>query len=163
MSATLIKSGLTALLFTIVCQPISTANKGASSGELSNLDRAIIFAVSIEARASQLENRADVCVGFGHGLDVNEKGILASLNDARLKVHANDWCNQGPRGLVISIIGPIKESIPGTYELVIEVGDLRPVGQGEHFATLMRRGTYTVKCKDSLPPDLFRYQEAAPA
>lgn len=146
----------------IACQEVTPAKESTPTSKLSNLDRAIVLAVSLEALASRLENGADVCVGFGHGLAVDEKGILSELRRGGLKVHPNDWCNQGPRGQVISIIGPTTESAPGTYELVVEVGDLRPIHQGgEHFATLLRKGTYSVQCKDASEPELVRYQKAA--
>ena len=62
----------------------------------------------------------------------------------------------------MSLIPPVKESEPGTYELTIEVGDLRPIRErGEHFGTLVRRGTYTVKCRDGVEPELVRFQETA--
>lgn len=162
MRRAIIESILT-LLVVIASQPVAPAKERTSAGQMSNLDRAIIFVVQLEAHANRLEGRTDLCVGFGHGLSVvDEKGILSELRSRRLRVHSNGWCNQGPRGLVISIIGPTTESASGTYELVVEVGDLRPIRQnGEHFATLLRRGTYTVKCKEA-EPELVRYQEAAP-
>lgn len=141
----------------VTCQPAAWAKE--SSSQISNLDRAVAFAIDLEAHANRLEGRPDLCVGFGHGLKkLDEKGILTELKRLKLKVHTNDWCNQDPRGLVITVIAPVSESVPGTYELVIELGDLRPIRQhGEHFGTLLRRGTYSVKSKDE--PDLVRYQK----
>jgi hypothetical protein len=151
------------LIFLLVstCRPSTAARENDPNGHLNNLDRAIVFAVYLEAHASRLENREDVCIGFGHGLAVNEKEILSELKIRKIKVHSNDWCNRGPRGLVISVIAPITESTPGTYELEVQVGDLRAIREGsEHFGTLLRRGTYTVKCKDNPEPELVKYQEA---
>jgi len=146
------------LLIIMACHSVSLAKENS---KLSNLDRAVVFAVSLEARASRLENRADVCVGLGHGLAVHEKEILFELRRGGLRVHPNDWCNQGPRGLVISIIAPTSESVPSTYDLVVQVDDLQPIRQGdEHFANLLRRGTYSIRCKGSSDPVLVRYQEA---
>ena len=55
--------------------------------------------------------------------------------------HPNTWCNSGPRGVKISMVGPIKESSPDAYEFVIELADLSGIQRGEHFATLLGRGT----------------------
>lgn len=147
---------IVAVLAMVTCRPAAWAKK--SSSQLSNLDRAVAFAIDLEAHANRLEDRPDLCVGFGHGLKVDEKGILTELKRLKLKVHNNDWCNQGPRGLVIAVIAPASESVPGDYELMIELGDLRPIRQhGQHFGTLLRRGTYSVKSKGE--PDLVRYQK----
>jgi len=140
----------------IVCQQVATV------GQLSNREQAIAFAVYLETHASRLEKRADVCVAFGHGLSADEKAVLAELKQQKLKVRPGDWCNEGPRGLVISVIAPISEPVPGTYEVKVEVGDLRAIrGGAEHFATLVRRGTYTVKCKEGSEPELIRYEQTA--
>lgn|GEM_PF-6109720 len=102
-----------------------------------------------------------MCVGFGNGLKVDERAILSELNLDKRKVHPNEWCNRGPHGLVIDIISPVTESEPGAYDLIVEVGDNRPILQrGEHFGTLLRRGTYTIKCREGAEPELVRYQEA---
>jgi hypothetical protein len=160
MRGTGLKSVLIALVI-LACQPFAPAKERVPAGRMSTLDRAIAFAVYLEAHANRLDNRTDVCVAFGHGLAVDEQGILSELKSRKLKMHANGWCNEGPRGLVISIIGPTTESASGTYDLVVEVGDLRPLQQGgEHFATLLRKGTYGVKCKDGSEPELVRYQES---
>jgi hypothetical protein len=134
--------------------------ESSTASQLSNLGRAAAFAIRLEIHANRLENRTDVCVGFGHGLAVDEKAVLTELKREKVKVHSNDWCNQGLRGLAISIISPANESSPDTYEVVVEVGDLRQMWRGgEHFATLLRRGTYSVKCKNGVEPELVRYQE----
>lgn len=160
MRGTGIKSIIIAFVI-LTCQPFASAKENAPAGRMSTLDRAIAFAVYVEAHANRLENRTDVCIAFGHGLAVDKQGILSELRSRKLKMHTSDWCNQGPRGLLISIIGPTIESASGTYDLVVQVGDLRPLQQGsEHFATLLRKGTYSVKCKGGSEPELVRYQEA---
>jgi len=148
----------------IAYQPSASTGQTGTGIKTSNLDRAIAYAIYLEAHASRLASRTDVCVAFGHGLTVDEKGIFSQLERLKLKVHPNEWCNAGPRGLVISVIAPTTESVPGTYDLTVEVGDLRPIRQnGEHFGTLVRRGTYTVKCTDSSEPELAGYREALPS
>src|ERR1035438_3982454 len=102
MRGTIIKSILI-LLLVIVSWTSVLAKESPRVGSMSNLDRAIAFAVELEAHASRIENRTDVCVGFGDGLIADEKGILAELKRRNLKMHSNDWCNHGPRGLVISV------------------------------------------------------------
>jgi hypothetical protein len=161
MRRTIISAILVALMF-FTCQRVIGAQDNSRSGQLKNLDRVIAFVVQLEIHANRLENRTDVCVGFGNGLVVDEKAILSELKQEKLKVHSNEWCNQRVRGLKVSVIPPIKESEQETYELMVEVGDLRPIRErGEHFGTLLRRGTYTVKCKDGAEPEFARYQETA--
>jgi hypothetical protein len=152
----------TSLIFQF--QHVTDAKGHLGSGELTNLDRAIVFAVHLEIRANGFEHRSDVCVGFGSGLKVDEKEILSELNREKPIVHSNGWCNHGPRGLVIAINSPATEPHPGVYELIVEAGDNRPILQrGEHFATLLRRGTYMIKCKEGAEPALVLYQGAEPA
>ena len=148
-------------LAVLACQQITAAKADVAARKTTRLERAVAFAVYLEAHANRLESRTDVCVGFGHGLAVDDKGILFELRRRNLKVHSNNWCNQGPRGFVIEILGRAMESAPDTYEVVIELGDLRPIREaGEHFGTLLRRGTYTVKCQEGSEPELLRYEEA---
>jgi hypothetical protein len=161
MRRTIIKLAAAALMIS-ACPQVIGAQENSTSGLSRSLDRAIAFAIRLEIHANRLENRAEVCVGFGNGLAVDEKAILSELKHEKLQVHSNEWCNRGVRGLTVSLIPPVKESEPGTYELTIEVGDLRPIRErGEHFGTLVRRGTYTVKCRDGVEPELVRFQETA--
>ncbi|HXO00242.1 MAG TPA: hypothetical protein VN881_14290 [Candidatus Acidoferrales bacterium] len=151
-----------AALMIFVCQQVGGAQKNSNSGQSKNLDRVIAFVVQLEIHANRLENRTDVCVGFGNGLIVDEKAIIAELKQERLRVHSIDWCNQRVLGLTVSLIPAIKEPEPGTYEVIIVLGDLRPIRDlGEDLGTLLRRGTYTVKYKDGAEPELVRYQETA--
>jgi len=149
-------------LMIFVCGQVIGAQENSNSDQLENLDRAIVFAVQMEIHANRLENRTDVCVGFGNGLVVDEKAILFELKQEKLKVRSDDWCNRGPRGLSISVISSARESEPGTYEIRIELGDNWPISQhGAHFGTLLHSGTYSVKCGNGAEPELVRYQETA--
>jgi hypothetical protein len=147
-------------LMAIGCQQILLAPRAPAPNGLATADRAIIFAVEREIRASHLEARTDVCVGFGQGMNINEKEVISELRRKGLKIHANEWCNRGPRGFTIAINAPITEPVPDTYNFVVELGDMRPIRQeGAHFATLLRRGTYTVKCEKGAPPRLVSYSK----
>jgi hypothetical protein len=148
---------IVAALLILSSQPLTQANEAAPI--LSNADRAIVFAVRLEAHANQFEARKDVCVSFDTRMKVDKKGIRAELKREKLRVHADDWCLQGPRGVVIFVRGAIGEVAPETYELEVEASDWWPIKrEGAHFATLLRRGTYSVKCKDASRPELVRYQ-----
>jgi len=130
------------------------------ASHMSNLDRAIAFAVYREDLTNKFETRKDVCVVFSTLLNVNQKGVLADLKERKLLVHPYTWCNKGPTGLTISVLAPVKESTPGIFEITIEVGDDRPIlEKGEHFGTLLRRGIYTIECKDDSEPVLVQYKE----
>lgn len=160
MRRTIIKLAVTALMI-FAYQQVTDSQESSKSGQ-KNLDRVIAFVVQLEIHANRLESRTDVCVGFGSGLVVDEKAILSELKQDRVKIRSIEWCNQRVRGLTVSITPPIKESEPGIFELEVVLGDLRPIRElGEHFGTLLHRGTYTVKYKDGAEPELFRYQETA--
>jgi len=160
MRRTIIKLAA-AVLMIFACQQDIAAQDDPRSGQLKNLDRVIAFVVQLEIHSNRLENRTDVCVGFGNRLVVDERAILSELRREKLRVRSDEWCDQGPRGLSVSIMSPATESEPGTYELRVELGDNWPISRrGAHFATLLRRGTYTVKYEESVEPELVRYQEA---
>jgi hypothetical protein len=149
------------VLVMFACQPVIGAQENSKSNQLTDLGRAIAFAVQLEIHANRLENRSDVCVGFSNKLEVSAKAILAELKHEKLKVHSDEWCNQGPRGLSVSVVSPVREPEPGTYEIRVELGDDWPISKrGAHFGTLLRNGTYTVNCREGLEPKLVRYQEA---
>lgn len=127
---------------------------------LSNMDRAVSLAVELEVRADRLEDRRDVCLAFGHGLALDEKGILSELHHRDLRVHTNEWCNQGPRGSVVSVVAPVRESPQGTYEVVVQLGDLRAIKESAaHFGTLVRRGTYVVRSEGEGESELIAYRK----
>lgn len=126
--------------------------------KLSVVERVIEFSVQQEIKASNLAAHRDLCVGFGYGLIVDEGAIISSLKRKGTHIHENDWCNQGPRGIAIDILSPIHETSPGTYEVNVQIADLslRP---GEHFATLLKRGTYVVRCVESSEPQIVSYRQ----
>ena len=153
------RSILLALLI-IACHEATAAKQGNAADDSSQMNRAVVLAIQQEVYANHLEKRTDVCVGFGNGLAVDEKEIMSTLLRRGLKLRSNEWCNHGPRGFKISIIAPITESAHGTYDLILELADLRSILQkGEHFATLLRRGNYIVKCQDGAEPDLVAYRK----
>ncbi len=153
----IMKSAISAALV-IACQQITPPKDTPATHGPSTVERVIVFAVQQESEASHLRSRKDLCIGFGHGLAVDEKAIISQLKHNGLKVHPNQWCNRGPRGLRIGIVAPINEVAPGMYELVIELGDLS-IRQGEHFATLLRRGTYVIRCDNGARPQLVSYRQ----
>src|ERR1035438_7848744 len=134
------------------------AKEASPAKGLRNIERAVVFAIQQEFKGKLLENRKDVCVGFGHGLDIDDKAALLELKNRGLKARRASWCNRGPRGISIALVAPIRETSPGTYEFIVEVGDLA-ISEGEHFATLLRRGTYVVRCEGSLEPQLVSYRQ----
>jgi hypothetical protein len=149
-----------AVLTMIACLEPSSLGQNNGRSQSVQLDNAIVLAVQLEAYANHLESRRDVCVGFGDGLEVNQREIMSKLLHAGLKLQPNEWCNRGPRGLKISIIAPIVETAPGKYVLVLELGDLRPIRQsGEHFGTLLRRGEYSVTVREGSEVDLESYRK----
>lgn len=128
---------------------------------LSEMDRAVSLAVELEVRADRLEGRRDVCLGFGHGLALDEKGIFSDLRRHGLRLRPQGYCNEGPRGSVMSVLAPVRESPQGTYEVVVELGDLHAIkDSGAHFGTLIRRGTYVVRCEGNGESKLIVYRKS---
>lgn len=154
----IIRSGILVLLVSICSGVNSTAATDAAKKGLSDIDRAVLFATQHEVDATDLKDK-DFCVGFGYPSSLNEKSIVSALKQAGLRVHRQSWCNAGPRGLDFAVVAPIKETSPGTYEFVVELGDYSPIQQGAHFGTLLRRGTYTVHSAEGSDPTLVSYQK----
>jgi len=149
------------LVFISAAWPMHAQTKDAHASHMSSLDRAIALAVYKEDLANNFQARNDLCVGFSTLLSVNQKGILADLKHRQLLVHPYKWCNKGPAGLTILVLAPVQEPAPGTFKITIEVSDNRPIlDRGAHFATLLRRGTYTIKCEGGSEPELVQYKEA---
>ena len=143
--------------FLAICQCLQTPLVSASA-KLTNLERAIVYVISEEARDYALESRGDVCIGFSTDLSIRESKILAALRAKGLNFRPVSWCNRGPRGVEISVTMPNKEVPPGTYEIVSGIGDNDPIRlYGDHFGTLLRRGNYLVNCKDDEEPRLQAY------
>jgi hypothetical protein len=141
-----------------IWQGVQTGTASAAT-QLTNQERATVFVINEEARDYALEARADVCVSFSTDLSIREPRILAALREQGLHFHSASWCNRGPRGVEILITMPNKETRTGTYEIVSDIDDSDPIRlYGDHFATLLRRDTYVIKCVDSLEPKLESYQ-----
>lgn len=151
MRKSVLKSSIAAVMI-IACQQFALA---AGS---SNLERAVIFAVQREAKAGDLASGKDVCVGFGHGLAVREKPVLSSLKREGIKAHTNNWCTQQGHGLSIAVLAPVKESSPGMFEVTVQVGD-PSIKPGQHFGTLLKKGTYVIRCDGNSEPQLVSYQQ----
>jgi hypothetical protein len=92
-------------------------------------------------------------------LVVDEKGIAFKLKSVGLRLHPNSWCNRHLRGLSISVLSPVRETSEATYELTLELGDLSPVGRGEDFASLLKRGTYVIRCDKGSEPRIVSYRQ----
>jgi hypothetical protein len=158
MGTTAMKLAVAAML--IVASPhVVRAQETAPVSQPGKLERVIAVAVGYEVHLNRFEKRKDVCVGFGHGLRVDGQAVFSELNARGLKLRSNEWCNRGLRGLTISVISPLTETAPNTYEFVLEVGDLSPIHEGAHFAALVRRGAYKVECREGLGPDLISYSK----
>jgi hypothetical protein len=128
--------------------------------DVSELDRAVGYALLLQIFDARLASRKDVCVGFGVEAGLNAKLILEDIRQDAPKVHDLRWCDAGPRGFVVASIGTVKELSPGVYSITTQVGDDRGVGEGEaHFGTLVSRGIYTVKCEKGTAPALVSYQK----
>lgn len=150
---------LIAVSLIIVCQWVVAGRESHSAKRIGGADLAVVLAVEQEVRVSHLEKRRDICIGFGNGLSVDENGIISKLNDDGVKLRPNEWCNEGPRGSIVSVIAPIEQPHPGTYELTVELGDLRDKQKGSHFGTLLRRGIYTVQSDDQNQPKVITYRK----
>ena len=127
---------------------------------LSKLERVVVFVVKKEVAASHIEQRKDTCLGFDTRLALNEKAILAELNREGLQLHEENFCNKRPQGITIELLPPIHATSDITFEVNVDLGDANPILQeGAHFATLLRRGTYTVRYEDGYEPELVAYQQ----
>jgi len=128
--------------------------------QLTNQERAIVYVIGEETRDFALEARTDVCVDFATELAIRESAVFAALRAEGLNFHAARWCNRGPRGVDISIAMPSKETPPGTYQMVSDISDSDPIRlYGDHFATLLRSGTYVIRCTDGSEPILESYHQ----
>jgi len=127
---------------------------------MSKLERVVVFVVKKEVAASHIEQRKDTCLGFDTRLALNEKAIIAELYREGMQLHEEDFCNKGPHGITIEVLSPTHATSDITFEVDVDLGDSNPILQeGAHFATLLRRGTYTVRYEDGLEPELVTYQQ----
>jgi hypothetical protein len=148
------------LVCAAACLHIAHAENARNAKPLEEVEQVMLFAIKREAITGAFRQRKDVCVGFGSTLAHSEKRIISELRREGLQFHENDWCNRGPRGLKISIIAPVVEATPGIYEVTVELGDLNPIRErGEHFATLLRKGKYTIRQPNSSKLELVSYQQ----
>jgi hypothetical protein len=140
----------------VFCQQSVTV-KGKPPDDLGTVERVIAFTVHLETQSSDPKPGRYICVAFGHGLNVDVRAISSELKRRGLRVNSEEWCRQRATGLIIAVLSPIKELSGDMYELSIEVGNLS-VPQGEHFATLLKRGTYVVQLEKGSDPELVSYQ-----
>jgi hypothetical protein len=59
---------------------------------VSSLEQAVVSAVQREAKGTDLKSGEDLCIGFGHGLTLDEKAVLSKLKHSGLRVHPSAWC-----------------------------------------------------------------------
>jgi hypothetical protein len=109
----------------IALQMTIVSTFGDARVPLSNSDRAVVFAIQQEIQSNHFERRKDVCVGFAPTFKSIEKRILSELRNRGLRVRSRGWCNSSPRGLVVDVISPHNEDGSDTYEVEIQLGDLR--------------------------------------
>jgi hypothetical protein len=146
-------TSLAAVIALILCLDLQAAKP-----TLDIAERSIIFAVLQEAKAADLSGRRDVCLGFGHGLVVQEKLILSELASRGLVLHKLTWCSNGPRGLSIDVIPPVEHLRDGVVRFRVDVGDLY-IPEGVHFATMLRSSVYAIQCCDKhAEPKLISYK-----
>jgi hypothetical protein len=144
------------LVFSFVALVVMTCD-GRGMASTNDIEHVITFAIQQEASASN-HTHQEICVGFGHGLVLHEKIIFSALRHNGINAHGTAWCTNRGQGLSISVIAPVKESSPGTFEVTVQVGDAS-IKQGEHFATLLKRGTYIVHSGGSSELQLLSYKQ----
>ena len=147
------------ILLTIACQEMALAQSSSPMPSSGNVERVTVFAIQREVEAGNLKGRSDLCLGFGNGLAVDQKAVMSELKRGGVKLHPAEWCNHSLRGLNIAVIAPIRQTPLQTYELVLELSDPSPIRTGEHFATLLKRGTYVVQYRQGAEPQLVSYQQ----
>jgi hypothetical protein len=149
------------LIFSLVFVPqIASAQAVREPVSSDKENSAVEFAVKQEVKAAHLGKEQNICLRFGYGLTVDQGDIFRKLNKTRRTYRKATWCNQGPSGSLISIIAPLATQGVDTYQIVVELSDLRSIKQGEHFGTLVRRGTYNIRVDDKLQPELIAYTKS---
>lgn len=148
------KLRLLLILFVPISNPVTNA-----STHLTERERAALFVIREEATDFALEARADVCVEFGTKSNLRDPAVLAALRQEGFKFHDGSWCNRGPRGVTIFMDTPERELPSGFFEYESTIGDSDPIRlYGEHFATLLRKSKYVIKCEAGSEPVLDSYQ-----
>ncbi len=100
-----------------------------------------------------------MCVQFAAGAVTDEKEVLSTVRKAGIKVHPGGWCNSGPRGLSVTVNSPTRELAPDRFAVVVALEDYEPIRkEGAHFATLLRRGTYTVEVDKEMMTKILFYE-----
>jgi hypothetical protein len=130
-----------------------------ASARLTEPERAAVFVIREEATDYALEAREDVCVELGTESKLREKAVLATLHEEGFKFHDGTWCNRGPRGVTVSIEATrAQELAAGAYEYISSISDLDPIRlHGDHFATLLRKSKYIIKCDQNSEPVVDSY------
>jgi len=150
----------------IVCRTravcvLSTHEASAGNSGRSGKDELIevtAFAVRLEAEASRVRARRDLCVAIDTRLEINERDIVSKLKARGMAVHPHGWCNHGPRGFSFFVSAPIKRTGDNEYEVKIEFGDLT-IKPGEHFATVLKEGVYRIRFTKGSQPEFITYQK----
>jgi hypothetical protein len=148
-----------AVLALFVCsQQVGPAQETTAAAGSDELIEVSAFAVRLDAEASQLKARKDLCVAIDTRLKINEQDIVSKLRAGGLGTHPHEWCNHGPRGFSFLLSAPIKRTVNGDYEVKIELGDLK-IKPGEHFATILKEGVYRLKFAKGSQPEFISYQK----
>ena len=142
----------------LTCQQVARSQEVAPVMGDADLLEVTIFALQHEAEASDLNKRRDVCVSLDTRLGISEKDVASLLKADGLAVHLQEWCNRGPRGYSLFVHAPINRTDEGTYEVTIQVGDLK-IEPGVHFATLLKDGTYLIHYDGKSGPKLVSYKQ----
>jgi len=146
------------VLMVVVGQQITQAQSVVKIEDRDSLNRVVAYVVQQEITAGDLMARSDLCIGIGYGLMIKEKDIVFELKKIGMKLHSSSWCNRNMRGLIIVVVAPIRETSPAIYELDLELGDLSPVKKGEDFGTLLKQGTYVIRCDKGSEPKIVSYR-----
>jgi len=140
---------------------LQVQNHAASTSvRLTEQERAALFVIQEEATDYALEARTDVCVQFDTRSKLRGSAVLDALQEKSFKFHDGSWCNHVPRGVTIFIETPQGTRSPsGPYEFVASIGDSDPIRlYGEHFATLLRKSKYVIKCESGSGPVVDSYE-----
>jgi hypothetical protein len=158
----MLKLSITVTLLIIASVYLCAARDAAPSERLTTFEKAVVFAIEQEIETANFKNRRDLCVGFDTRLKVNEKGVISELRRHGFKVRRDSWCIRGlPRGLSIAVLGGTKEISPGAYDIGLALSDFWPIRSGEHFGTLLRRGTYVISIQNDSAPRVVSYRADA--
>jgi hypothetical protein len=120
---------------------------------LNNKEQAVV--VAIQEEATNASKDAGLCVVIGNHL--NDHAILSELRSRKVKV---EWgpCSipaHAPRNEIT--IERIKEPIPGTYDIVVELSE---INAGKKTGIPSRQGTYEVRVRAGSEPEILEYRPA---